>query len=452
MSSPEFEDEVRRELDENPALEAVEHNDDSHDSDSFGETAEELRMADYDADDIPSYRLEARNFSPDDRHVDAASITADESDSTYDILTERLASEGNLTLGEMTVARYIIGNLDSNGYLQRSLPAIADDVAIAEGYSPSDDEMRHAFNAVRTLDPAGIGAVDLRDCLLLQLDRLKPTQTVNDARSIIADYFDLFSKMHYDRLQSQTRIPKDRLNEAMMLIRTLNPKPASALDTSTVADRVRHVSPDFILDYDHNTDRFTITLADRTPELAIEESFSADTEESGTSGHRQSDAAAFIRRKRDEATTFIRMVQARTETLMAIVRAIVEIQRDFFVSGDKTDIRPMILKDIEARTGLDLSVISRASNSKYILTPSGIYPLKLFFNERPSNDSDVSFHQILEALRRIIENEDKHHPMSDESLTEALAEAGFPMARRTVTKYRERLGFPVARLRKHFHP
>lgn len=450
MSAPEFEDEVRRELDDNPALEAIETADTLPDDNSFGETAEELQLADYGRDDIPSYRLEARNFSPDDRVVDAASITADDSDSAFDILTSRLTREGNLSPEQTTIGRYIIGNLDSNGYLQRSLSAICDDIAIAEGFVASPGQMREAFEAVRALDPAGIGAVDLRDCLLLQLDRMEPSPTVEDARTIVADYFDLFSKMHYDRLQAQTHIPRERMAEAIDLIRTLNPKPASSLESATTADRARHISPDFILDYDHGTDTFTVSLADRTPELAIEQTFSAGSDDEATNDRRRADALAFIRRKRDEANTFIRMTRARSETLLAIVRAIVEIQRDFFISGDKTDIRPMILKDIEARTGLDLSVISRATASKYILTPHGIYPIKLLFNERPSADSDASSLQILEALRNIIDREDKRSPMSDEALTSALEEAGFKLARRTVTKYRERLGLPVARLRKHF--
>lgn len=446
MTGPEFEDEVRRELDDNPALEVVEPVDDHRDS--FDESAEQLQLADYaDEDDTPAYLRHAYNRSADDSHVEAASFAADEGESAGEVLMRRLLDDNDFDARQVAVAKHIIGNLDDNGYLTRTLAAIADDLAIAEGVDVSADEVREVFDAVRRLEPAGIGAVDLRDCLLLQLRRLPPSQARTDAITIIADYFDLFSRKHFDRLQGSAGLSRERLEAALDLIRTLNPKPASVLETGAGADRAAHISPDFILDYDADADTFTLSLTGRIPELAVEASFAVDPEGDDP---RQRQAGVFIRRKRDEAQQFMRLVAMRGQTLLAIGRAIVAHQRAFFISGDRADIRPMILRDIAAVTGLDLSVISRATSGKYILAPHGIYPLKMFFNEAPDAEADLSSHAVLEALRSILDSEDKRHPLSDQSLHEALAERGLDIARRTVAKYREKLGVPVARLRKVF--
>lgn len=445
MSVPEFEDEVRRELDDNPALEIVEA--DRESSDEYGESAEQMQMADYaDADDAPSY-LSASNHSADDRHVEVASYTADDEEGMGEILMRRLASETELDENDMRIASHIIGNLDDNGYLTRPLRDIADDIAIAEGIYVDDADVRRVFDAIRTLDPAGICAVDLRDCLLLQLDRMPQSVESITAREIVAHHFDLFSKRHFDRLQAQLDISRRALGDAIDIIQSLNPKPASALEGSRTMDRVQHVVPDFVLDYDAATDTFTVSLQGNIPELAIESSFRAeDVGESASP--RQKQACAFIRDKRNAATAFIKLVELRARTLMMIARAVVKLQHDFFVSGDKADIKPMILRDVATLTDLDISVISRATSGKYILTPHGMYPLKLLFNERPDADNDVSAHQILKALDDIIASEDKHSPLSDQALTEALVAKGYDIARRTVAKYRERLGHPVARLRK----
>lgn len=448
MSVPEFEEEVRRELDENPALEASDapeiHNED------YNESSEQLQIADYaDADDVPVYLRHAANSSADDVHAEAASFAADEGESMGEVLMRRLASETELSEADMRIAAHIIGNIDDNGYLRRSLVSIADDMAYSEGFEPSPADVKRIFNDVRSLEPAGICALDLRDCLLLQLDRRPNSVVVRTAREIIADYFDLFSKKHFDRIQNQLGIDDEAMREALDLIRTLNPKPASGLETGRSVGRAASVTPDYILDYDAATDSFTLSLTGNIPELAIETTFSADVS-APPRNIRERRAQAFIKRKRDDAMSFIRLVEQRAATLMAIGQAIVELQRPFFVSGDKADIRPMILRDVAARTGLDLSVISRATSGKYILTPHGLYPVKLFFNERPDADTDVSAHKILDVLSALIEGEDKRHPLSDQALRDALAEAGYDIARRTVAKYRERLGLPVARLRRNF--
>ncbi len=376
---------------------------------------------------------------------DPASVMPDDSDSVLDILLRRLSNETELQPDELNVARYIIGNLDSNGYLTRSLEDIADDMAINEGIEVSRNKLIKAFEAVRALEPAGIGAIDLRDCLLLQLERLETTPEVLTAILIIKDNFELFAKKHYDRLGNAVGTSASDLERALRLIQSLNPKPAASL--AGTPDSSPHIIPDFILDYDAMTELFTVSLSGRQPDLGIEESFSA-THQAGERG--SSEADAFIKKKRDEATSFIKLAEMRGATLLAIAKTIVSKQSAFFASGDPAEIRPMILKDISAVTGLDISIISRAVAGKYILAPHGVYPLKYLFNERSSASSDTSSLEILEAIKKLINSEDKSSPLTDQELTEKLQASGYDIARRTVAKYRERLGYPVGRLRKQF--
>lgn len=450
MSVPELEDEIRRELDENPALELVEPSEETQVSD-FNESSDDLQRADYaDDDDVPTY-IGKRHQGSEATDFDPVSILASDNASMIDTLMDRLTSEHDLTDVETSLARNIIGNLDGNGYLTRHLDDIADDIAINEGMDIPRETMLHVFSLIRGLEPAGIGAVDLRDCLLLQLDRLEPTPERQHAREIVAKHFDAFAKKHFDRLQSSLGLSKEELGAALEAIMELNPKPASGLDSGESSARL-HIVPDIVLDYDLSSDTFTVSLSGNIPEMAVEQSFAADSDMPEPSDigakQRQRKALAFIRRKRDDAESFIRLLGMRASTLMSIARAIVSLQRQFFISGDKADIRPMILRDVAAKTGLDLSVISRATAGKYILTPHGVYPLKLFFNERPDAESDVSTHEILTRLGTLIDKEDKHAPLSDQALCEALKAAGYDIARRTVAKYREKLGFPVARLRR----
>ncbi len=445
MNMVQFEDEVRRELDDNPALE-LKNGETDKETDDFNETPEQLQLADYaDADDIPYYKLEALNHEAGGTAFDPASVMPDDSDSVLDILLRRLSNETELQPDELNVARYIIGNLDSNGYLTRSLEDIADDMAINEGIEVSRNKLIKAFEAVRALEPAGIGAIDLRDCLLLQLERLETTPEVLTAILIIKDNFELFAKKHYDRLGNAVGTSASDLERALRLIQSLNPKPAASL--AGTPDSSPHIIPDFILDYDAMTELFTVSLSGRQPDLGIEESFSA-THQAG--GRGSSEADAFIKKKRDEATSFIKLAEMRGATLLAIAKTIVSKQSAFFASGDTAEIRPMILKDISAVTGLDISIISRAVAGKYILAPHGVYPLKYLFNERSSASSDTSSLEILEAIKKLINSEDKSSPLTDQELTEKLQASGYDIARRTVAKYRERLGYPVGRLRKQF--
>ncbi len=449
MTGPEFDEEVRRALDENPALEEdpdvplLPRNDDGDSSSGFNETAEEMQRADYGSeDDIPAYRLQASNRSADDPEYDPSSgHTAVMT--LMDALSDQIEM---LDLDETArnLAIYVAGNIDSNGYLTRTVDQMVDDLAFGTGITVSRGEIQDAVNLIRTLDPPGVGASDLRQTLLLQLRRLKPGQKINDAIEIVRDYFDLFANKHYDRLHSATRLSEERLRDAIEVIRTLNPKPGAAYESVTGEDKLRRIIPDFDLEIDGS--RISVTLLGSQPHLKVADSFEID--DSRSSSRDRADELTFIRRKRDEASDFIRTAEMRRETLLRVMRAIVSLQREFFLTNDPLLLKPMILKDISAKTGDDLSVISRATAGKYVQTPAGIYPLKFFFNERPKDDLDASAHELLEALKQAIENEDPRHPLSDQALSEQLSAQGYDIARRTVTKYRERLGLPVARLRR----
>ncbi|MBD5267307.1 MAG: RNA polymerase factor sigma-54 [Bacteroides sp.] len=440
MSGPEVEDEVQRALDDNPALEAVDHSDDSGEE-PFNETASEIQDADYrDEDDIPFYRHDTRQNSHYDNPLET--MTADTSETLYDVLSEQLAGF-DLSERQKLIARYIIGNLDDNGYLTRSASSMGYDIEEHTGEHIAVDDIKSVIDIVRSLEPAGIAAVDLRDCLLLQLHRRKSGKTVDRAIEIVTHYFDYFSRKHYDRLAAAIGVSEAELKDAVELITSLNPKPAASLAGDVAEDRTRHIVPDFTVEVDDGT--VTLTLVNNIPELQIERSFSE--EEARLDGDNA--AELFIRQKRDEAADFIKVLKMRQETLYNVMRAIVSIQRDFFVnSDDEMLIRPMILKDIAKITGYDLSVISRAAAGKYVATSYGIYPLKHFFNEKPKDDEDASSHEIVAALKEIISSEDKKKPLSDEAITARITDMGYDIARRTVAKYREKLGIPVARLRK----
>lgn len=446
MTGPELEGEVNRALDEMPALEIAENQGVTPDNNGFNETAEQVQLADYgNDDDIPSYMLDARNRSVNDTYYTPVAVN-DELTLAED-LTRQL-SELPLSPRQLTIASYIIGNLDSNGYLKRTPEAIADDITFTESVETEAAEVSEVIDIIRTLDPAGVGAVDLRDCLLLQLNRRQPTVEVITAREIITHYFDLFSKKHFDRLADLLGIDTERLTAAVDIISRLNPKPGNQLNDSAIEHSGRQIVPELQVEIESDNN-LTVSLLNNIPDLALSRSFSLDTPMSATLTPRQrTDAATFIRTRRDEAQAFIKTLQMRQSTLLNVMTAIASLQRDFFLTGDETRLHPMILKDVAAVTGYDLSVISRATASKYVLAPSGIYPLKFFFNERPKADDDVTSHQIIDAIKTIISQEDKRSPLPDETIAAMLSEKGFNIARRTVAKYRERLGLPVARLRK----
>lgn len=444
MSGPEVEDEVQRALDDNPALEAADINEPVSE-DSFNESAEELRIADYASEDeIPSYRLEAHNHSSSDGYYEPVAV--DSSSTLIDTLAAQLA-EYNLSDRDRKTAMYVIGNLDDNGYLTRDSASIACDIEEQTGQPTTPADVKRMLDLVRRMEPAGVGAVDLRDCLLLQLRRRKPSPAVKTATEIVSHYFDLFSRKHYDRLASATGSSPTELRAAIDIIRTLNPKPAGVIGDDPAEERTRHIIPDFSVEIDDGD--LHLTLLNNIPELQIEETFRENDTPERNDTPREREASLFIRQKRDEATEFIKLLRMRQETLFNVMGAIAKIQRDFFMSGDdESKLKPMILKDISAITGYDLSVISRATAGKYVATPYGVHSLKMFFNERPKDNDDTSSHEILSTIRGIIEAEDKRKPLSDEAITAAISAKGYEIARRTVAKYREKLGIPVAWLRK----
>lgn len=445
MGTAEIEDEVKRELDENPALEAS-SDDQSRQSDAQGETAEQMMLADYRSeDDVPSYRLEAKNGPSDRTFFDPD--TRQEGETLMAYLAEQLRQSG-MDGRELETAVFLAGSLDGNGYLTRALPLVREDLEVQTGVEVTMDEMRSALDTLRSLDPAGVGASDLRDCLLLQLRRLDPQQDVADATEIITHYFDLFAGMKMDRLMTAASLSESRLKAAIDLIRTLNPKPGATFEGSDSEAEIRaaHITPDFYVETDG--DRLLLSMPDNLPHLSIEQSFDVDNIEiNPRMPRREADAMAFLKSRRDSAADFIKAIGMRRETLWRVMTAIMRHQRDFFLTNDELKLRPMILKDIAAATGYDISVVSRATQGKYVATAGGIYPLKFFFNERPKSDSDASSLEIMAALRQIVDKENKRSPLSDEALTAALKARGYDIARRTVAKYREKAGIPVARLR-----
>lgn len=450
MTEPEIEEEVRREVDDNPALEVVDTPASGEESaETYGESAEQMQLADYrDEDDIPPYRLEANNRSADDVRFEPVAVAAGES--LMESLMSQLA-ETDLSQRQLAIARYIVGNIDDNGYMTRTLPQIDDDLAIDAGIEVDMAEIKDIFARIRSLDPAGVGAYDLRDCLSLQLRRMPDSEAVRTAREIVDNYFDVFSLRHFDRLASLLGISRESLREANDVIRSLDPKPASRFGESDADDRARHIVPDFYVEVDRN-DRITVSMPGNLPELAIERSFDVDDEgsvaEAAETSMRKREALSFISSKRRDASDFIELLRMRRVTLMKVMEAIARWQREFFLSEDESRLRPMVLKDIAGATGMDISVVSRATAGKYVATQGGVYPLKFFFNERVSEEEDASSREILSVLRALIQEETPSSPLSDDALTARLTEMGYNIARRTVAKYRERLGIPVARLRK----
>ena len=449
MAEPEIEEEVRRELDDNPALEVsdnVSERDGEGVDDSYGETAEDMQLADYaNEDDIPPYRLGVNNRSADDPVYDAVAVAGN--GSLIDYLMSQLA-ETDMSERKLAISRYVIGNLDDNGYMTRSLQQIGDDLAFDAGIEVSEEELKSVYEAIRGLDPAGVGANDLRDCLLLQLKRLPDNDSTRLAREIVGNYFDIFSLRHFDRLASMLGVNRESLKDADEVIRSLDPKPASRIGESEADDRTRHIIPDFYVEVDQN-DRVTVTMPNNIPDLVIERSFVMDGDDGmDNAGKRHDEALSFIAKKREEASDFIELLKMRRSTLINVMEAIVRWQKEFFITEDESRLRPMVLRDVSSLTGLDMSVISRATAGKYVATPGGVYSLKFFFNEKVNEGEEASSREILSSLKRLISEEDPSSPLSDDALTGMLAGIGYNIARRTVAKYRERLGIPVARLRK----
>ena len=397
---------------------------------------------------MPQYLLEAHNWSADGEMREHVAVSGGES--LLESLQRQLNEMRGISDDERRIAGFIIGNIDDNGYLTRSPAALANDISIACNADVTTRQVNKVLKKVQLLDPPGIGAVDLRDTMLIQLRRRNDgSAAFRYAIAIVKDYFDLLSKMHLNRLRSSMWIPRDMLDEAMKIIRTLDPKPGAQVGGGEDA-RTRHITPDFYVEVDAD-DNITLSLGGNVPMLRVEESFTVDPEPTAKNGRltRMEEAArAFVRQKRDEANLFINAARMRRETLRRVMTAIVGIQREFFLTDDPMKLKPMVLKDVSAVTGDDLSVISRATSGKYVATRQGVYPLKYFFNEHRKDGEDSSSYHVMEIIRSMIEKEDKTAPLSDDALADELKKRGFKVARRTVAKYRERLALPVARLRR----
>ena len=449
MNSPEADEMVRREIDDNPALEADIEVDvqKTEDGMQFNETAEDIQRADYsDDDDIPYYRLEANNRSADDAHYDF--IPQDDNETLYDYLLHQI-EERKLDEKIEAVAKYIIGNLDSNGYLRRTISAIVDDLAFNQGIEIDDDIANEAFEVVRSLEPFGIGATNLQDCLLLQLKAIKKTNISEMAYLMICDYFEAFSMKHYHRIISGLKIDNHTFKAVLDLVLSLNPKPGAAIGEGYADGAIQHIIPDFFVDISDD-DEITISLNNKIPELRIEESFSRAMEMMETNAKkREAKGDAFVISRYNDAKDFIEAIKLRQQTLFSVMSAIVKLQKNYFLTEDELKLRPMGLKDVATETGYDISVISRSTNNKYVATSWGILPLRFFFSEGVGEGEDeASAREIQAAIRSVVENEDKHSPFSDDRICKVLKEKGYNVSRRTVAKYRDRLGIPVARLRK----
>lgn len=452
----QLEQRIKKELEENPVLELEDENTEYEEDNEPQELKsendaddEEFSFDDYlnEEEEIPSYKLSANNYSKDDKYVD---IPFSVGTSFNEFLYEQLGLV-NLTEEQQQLAEYVIGNIDDDGYLRRDLMSVSDDLAFNMNIEVSAEQLQEILNVIQEFDPPGVGARNLRECLLLQLSRKKGKE-FDLARTIVSDYFEEFTKKHYEKIQKKLEISEEELKKGIDLVLKLNPKPGSSYSNPLNRSN-QHIVPDFILE---NIDgELNLSLNQRNvPDLRINDTYMnmlhSLSESRGKNNRSQKDALLFVKQKLDSAKWFIDAIKQRQHTLLLTMSEIINFQKEYFVEGDETKLRPMILKDIAERTGLDISTISRVSNSKYIQTNFGIYSLKYFFSEGLQKDDgeEVSTREIKKILQECIENEDKHKPLTDEKLARILKEKSYNIARRTVAKYREQLGIPVARLRK----
>lgn len=450
----ELEERIRQELEENPALEegAELNEDDAYDDDlnDDGGNNDDMDLDEYMMDDdIPDYRLKVNNTSKDDKRED---IPFSIGKTFHEHLIEQLGLQ-SITEHQRIIAEYVIGNIDDEGYLRRPVESMVDDIVFQAGVTTDEEEVEEIISLVQEFDPAGVGATSLQECLKLQLERKTYRPEVDIALKIIENYFEEFSKKHYDKIIKYLSITEDDLRDAITEIAHLNPKPGNAWGGNLLEKSMSVVIPDFILENDDG--KLRVHLNDsNVPDLRVSTTyndlFQTYTDQKGEKNTALKEAVMFAKQKIDSARWFIDAIKQRHQTLLTTMQAIVSYQRDFFLEGDDTYMKPMILKDIADITGYDISTISRVSNSKYIQTEFGVYPVKYFFSESMTNDSgeEVSTREIKKILQDCVENEDKRKPLNDDALVDVLKTKGYPIARRTVAKYREQLNIPVARLRK----
>lgn len=456
-----FEQRIKQELEENPALEeGNEFSDDEFtaDSDNWedgeyeGESnidTSDINIDEYLSDDeIPNYKTYTNNYSDDDED---RSVPYAQGVSFIDFLESQLYTF-RLDEEEYQIAEFIIGNIDDDGYIRRDLQAIVDDLAFTQNIYTDKAEVEQLLkNYIQKLDPIGVGARDLQECLLIQLENKTPqTETTELAVELIGKSFEAFTKKHYSRLMQKHDATEEQLKNAISEIEKLNPKPGKSFSGNT--KEVEHITPDFTIKIVEGDLELSIN-GRNVPELRISNSYAEmlDTYKNTTKkSNDQKEAVLFVKQKLDAAKWFIDAITQRRNTLLITMQAIMEFQQEYFLTGDETKIKPMILKDIADLIGMDISTVSRVANSKYVNTPYGTFLIKDLFSESLTNEEgeEVSTREIKRILQDVIGEEDKKKPLTDEKLTEILKEKGYPIARRTIAKYREQLNIPVARLRK----
>ncbi len=460
-----LEERIKEELEENPALEQsedeyedhldepkdeFESGDDEFDADGSEEDYDNIDISEYVADDdgeIAEYKTRDDNYPEMDENK---TVPYKIQTSFHEHLQEQLGML-NLSEKERKISEQIVGSIDDDGYLRRDTIAIVDDLAFRQNIESNEAEVESIIRMIQQFDPPGVAARDLQECLLIQLHREKQKdKDVQNAIDVLTQYFDEFTKKHYDKIQRGLNVGDEELKEIINQIIKLNPKPGG--NHSDINKAESYVVPDFFIF--NNGGKLELTLNSKNaPDLRISEGYKdmlKEYDKGSKKDRRQKEAVLFIKQKIDAAKWFIDAIKQRQHTLSSVMETIMEYQRGFFLTGDETELRPMILKDIAERTGLDISTVSRVANSKFVQTEFGTYRLKFFFSESLSTESgeEVSTREVKKILSDFIEAESKKKPLSDEKLTELLQEKGYNIARRTVAKYREQLNIPVARLRK----
>ncbi len=454
LSTQEFEQRLSREIEENPALDT--NNNENLDSDNYDNNEndyeidesnqDEIDISDYlSDDDIPDYKLKSNNYSEEaEKDIPFASGT-----SFNQFLKAQLHSF-SLNTKDQQIAEFIIGSLDPFGYLRRDILDISDDLVFTLGIDASEIEIQKILDKIYLLDPPGIGAKDLKQCLLLQLRRKNKGKTIDLAIKIIEDFFDLFSKKHFEKIKKKLNVSNDELRDVVSEIEKLNPKPGGAFNENTKINS--SIVPDFTIKIIDGELKLELNSRN-APELYVSEEYKnmlSGYSESKNKTKSHKDAVMFIKQKLDSAKWFIDAIKQRNQTLIMTMSSIINFQRDYFLTGDESKIKPMILKDIAEKIDMDISTISRVANSKYVDTPYGTKLIKSFFSEgiKNSDGVEISTIEVKKTLEEIIDQEDKNSPHTDDQLTKLLNKKGYPIARRTVAKYREMIGAPVARLRK----
>jgi len=437
----ELEQRIKKELEENPVLDEVNDKDEAEEA-----TGGNVSLSEYNSDDqIPSYRLYSNNQGKDLKpQYNIFSVK----ESFHQSLVSQLGYS-QLDTRSKLIANFIIGSLDDDGYLRRDLEALSDDIVFRQGIETNEEEIEKILFKIQEFEPVGIGARNLQECLLLQIRAKSQTPEQKIAEKILSDYFSEFTKKHYPRIMSKLSITEDQLREVIEEIVRLNPRPGGQVDDS-YTDQAQQVIPDFLLEYKDGELIMTMPRFSM-PELKVNKRYADLLMSSSQSSKREGkEAATFVKQKLDSAKWFIEAIKQRHNTLQNTMNAIIDFQREYFIEGDETKLRPMVLKNIAEKTGLDISTISRVVNCKYIQTHFGIYPLKYFFSEglMTDNGEEVSTREIKNILAESIDVEDKKHPLTDEELVAVLNGKGYRVARRTVAKYREQLNIPIARLRK----